>query len=102
MLLRYRQSVGLAGLAVFLAPHSLHHTDDLAGVCVDDSRQFFDGQVAVSLQLKRHSFSFRGAIAEGRVPRNHNVWRDRKINAGQRLRGFIGNDLADFILLIER
>jgi hypothetical protein len=38
----------LAGLLVFLPSHPLHHADDLAGVCVDDSHQLINGKVAVA------------------------------------------------------
>ena|SRR3979411_653245 len=40
--------LNLAGLLVFLPSHPLHHTNDLAGVCVHDSHQFFNGKVAVA------------------------------------------------------
>ena len=39
----------LIGLGIFLSPHSLHDTADFTRVCVDDSHQLFDGEVAASL-----------------------------------------------------
>jgi len=31
-------------LGIFLSPHSLHYSDDLTRVGVDDSHQFFNGE----------------------------------------------------------
>jgi hypothetical protein len=45
----YNETRLLTGLGILLSPHSLHDTADFTRVCVDDSYQLFDGEVAVSL-----------------------------------------------------
>jgi hypothetical protein len=52
-----------ASFGVFLAPHALHHGDDFAGVGVNDSYQFFDGEIAVALQLRRNLFCLEAGNA---------------------------------------
>jgi hypothetical protein len=46
--------------AVFLPPHALHHSGDLAGLRLDARHQLFHGEIAVAVQMDADHLRFRG------------------------------------------